>query len=312
MFHYWLCHWELFISFILDSLFICKYFPLVICRLNIKSKFHYCFQETPVPPLITLDSKHANFSEDLRALDCVSERTHDTCHVFYVRANQKSPTEILNNVLSESMVSPQFFEILHSLGWPVAVGSHPGWTGHVRTSWKISDKNVHSSKSADQSEAVHGGCLYNGKSQVLYWADASSEIAFVVPTLDSISNSTRKILWSLFYNLLKSTDYNKGWKKFLGLDSFFSNLTFLPDCPKLQSLICMYRNKSQRLDYTLHGTSFPQSFRFKQILRFFPHSLQSADCSKIRYFLHFWLFEFFFLTFHFFLSFFSFWNMFQL
>nr|XP_018899097.1 PREDICTED: ral GTPase-activating protein subunit beta isoform X2 [Bemisia tabaci] len=148
-------------------------------------------QETPVPPLITLDCKHANFSEDLRALDCVSERTHDTCHVFYVRANQKSPTEILNNVLSESMVSPQFFEILHSLGWPVAVGSHPGWTGHVRTSWKISDKNVHSSKSADQSEAVHGGCLYNGKSQVLYWADASSEIAFVVPTLDSISNSTQ-------------------------------------------------------------------------------------------------------------------------
>jgi len=28
----------------------------------------------------------------------------------------------------------------------------------------------------------HGGSLYNGDSQVLYWADASSEIAFVVPT----------------------------------------------------------------------------------------------------------------------------------
>jgi hypothetical protein len=28
----------------------------------------------------------------------------------------------------------------------------------------------------------HGGSAYNGDSQVLYWADASSEIAFVIPT----------------------------------------------------------------------------------------------------------------------------------
>lgn len=29
----------------------------------------------------------------------------------------------------------------------------------------------------------HGGSLYNGDTQVLYWADVSSEIAFVVPTM---------------------------------------------------------------------------------------------------------------------------------
>jgi hypothetical protein len=28
----------------------------------------------------------------------------------------------------------------------------------------------------------HGGSAYSGDSQVLYWADASSEVAFVVPT----------------------------------------------------------------------------------------------------------------------------------
>ena len=28
----------------------------------------------------------------------------------------------------------------------------------------------------------HGGSLYNGEKYVLYWADASSEIAFVVPS----------------------------------------------------------------------------------------------------------------------------------
>jgi hypothetical protein len=34
----------------------------------------------------------------------------------------------------------------------------------------------------DAALSNHGGSLYNGDSQVLYWADASSEIAFVVPT----------------------------------------------------------------------------------------------------------------------------------
>lgn len=32
----------------------------------------------------------------------------------------------------------------------------------------------------------HGGSLYNGDTQALYWADVSSEIAFVVPTANNI------------------------------------------------------------------------------------------------------------------------------
>lgn len=42
----------------------------------------------------------------------------------------------------------------------------------------------------DTENLQHGGCLYNGDSQVLYWADVSSEIAFVVPTI----NNSRKHL----------------------------------------------------------------------------------------------------------------------
>jgi hypothetical protein len=38
------------------------------------------------------------------------------------------------------------------------------------------------SSEEDPAPSNHGGSLYNGDSQVLYWADASSEIAFVVPT----------------------------------------------------------------------------------------------------------------------------------
>lgn len=40
---------------------------------------------------------------------------------------------------SYNNVQPQFVEFLHSLGWPVDVRKHAGWTGHVTTSWKITE-----------------------------------------------------------------------------------------------------------------------------------------------------------------------------
>ena len=40
---------------------------------------------------------------------------------------------------SYSHVQPQFLQFLHSLGWPVDVRKHAGWTGHVSSSWKISE-----------------------------------------------------------------------------------------------------------------------------------------------------------------------------
>ena len=42
----------------------------------------------------------------------------------------------------------------------------------------------------------HGGSVYNGSSQVLYWADGFSEIAFIVPTpspATTISTETRTV-----------------------------------------------------------------------------------------------------------------------
>ena len=33
-------------------------------------------------------------------------------------------------------VQPQFLEFVRSLGWPVDVLEHSGWTGSVATSWK--------------------------------------------------------------------------------------------------------------------------------------------------------------------------------
>ncbi|KAL0191808.1 hypothetical protein M9458_014506, partial [Cirrhinus mrigala] len=45
------------------------------------------------------------------------------------------------NVESSANVQPHFLELLLSLGWPVEVGQHPGWTGSVFTSWTINTSN---------------------------------------------------------------------------------------------------------------------------------------------------------------------------
>lgn len=129
-------------------------------------------------PLTALDTSLDGFCHDLEVLDSMSSRTCDTVHVFYVRAGQKTAEEILSNVQSESTVSPHFLEFLQSLGWPVNIFQHPGWTGHISTSWRV----IQPISGEVRPPSNHGGSAYNGDLQVLYWADASSEIAFVVPT----------------------------------------------------------------------------------------------------------------------------------
>lgn len=46
-------------------------------------------------------------------------------------------------------VQPHFLELLLSLGWPVEVGQHPGWTGSVYTSWTINTSNGTDTPGAD-------------------------------------------------------------------------------------------------------------------------------------------------------------------
>lgn len=128
--------------------------------------------------LIALDQKIPGFCTDLENLDHISPRTCDTVHIFYVKAGQKNTSEILTNVQHHNDVSPHFLELLSSLGWPVNVATHAGWTGHVSTSWRVAAQP--SNPSALSSD--HGGAIFNGETHVLYWADVSSEIAFIVPT----------------------------------------------------------------------------------------------------------------------------------
>ncbi|XP_071962395.1 ral GTPase-activating protein subunit beta-like isoform X2 [Antedon mediterranea] len=137
-----------------------------------------------VPPsLVMLDSTQPGFETDLELLDSIPCRTFDTGFVFYVKSGQRTPNEILANVLSSATVPPHFLEFLNNLGWPVDIATHAGWSGHISTSWKMEDSEIIGSSFGNIDAYVdHGGSLYNGQHQVLYYADSTSEMAFVVPS----------------------------------------------------------------------------------------------------------------------------------
>lgn len=65
-------------------------------------------------------------------------------------------------------------------GWPVDIEEHSGWTGFVHSSWSLKN-STQSQKPSDKINSIND-LRFNGESKVLYWADVSSEMAFVVPT----------------------------------------------------------------------------------------------------------------------------------
>ncbi|XP_064420531.1 ral GTPase-activating protein subunit beta [Latimeria chalumnae] len=156
------------------------------------------------PHLIALDSALPGFFDDMGYLDLLPCRPFDTVFIFYMKAGQKTSQEILRNVESSSNIQPHFLEFLLSLGWPVDVGKHPGWTGHTSTSWSINccnESEGHEVEDTDLSEDTGGG-IFNGDKKVLYYADALTEIAFVVPSLMESSASSSE---SSFQNLEMET-----------------------------------------------------------------------------------------------------------
>ncbi|XP_064621956.1 ral GTPase-activating protein subunit beta-like isoform X2 [Lineus longissimus] len=146
------------------------------------------------PPLSMLNHTQPGYLSALEALDSIPSRTNDTAYVFYVKAGQKTAPEILSNVLSEKNVQSHFMEFLLALGWPVDVKKHAGWTGNPVTSWKIIEEGDEGDPGAPSNT---GGSLYDGRKQVLYWADASSEVVFIVPSPDTYHERRRASLDSV-------------------------------------------------------------------------------------------------------------------
>ncbi|PZC77308.1 hypothetical protein B5X24_HaOG203542 [Helicoverpa armigera] len=81
---------------------------------------------------------------------------------------------LLEEPLSNSQ-EPQPTLIGKLLGTPVLVRGHPGWAGHVDTSY---DARPH----APPTNREPAPAIYDAREQVLYWSDSTNEIAFVVPS----------------------------------------------------------------------------------------------------------------------------------
>jgi len=144
-----------------------------------------CFQESThtqaMPSLVKLDANSPEFVKSLKTLDMMSTRTLNTFFVFYLRKRRIHPQEILNSVTSKHYVNSRFLDFLHSLGCPVNVSQHYGWTGNINTSWKlVKDHDIHCEKPIAYND--HGGSAYDGHKMTLYWADVSQEVCFIVPS----------------------------------------------------------------------------------------------------------------------------------
>ncbi|XP_021703988.1 ral GTPase-activating protein subunit beta isoform X6 [Aedes aegypti] len=133
--------------------------------------------------LTALDTSKSEFSHDLTMLDKMSPRTCDTIHVFYVKAGQSSEADIIGNMDPENIASidVHFWNVLYTLGWPVNVEEHAGWTGFINSSWKIPKDNKDQRKAHTFNSSNVEDLQLNGEKKVLYWADVASEIAIVVP-----------------------------------------------------------------------------------------------------------------------------------
>uniref|UniRef100_A0AAY5F1B4 Ral GTPase-activating protein subunit alpha/beta N-terminal domain-containing protein n=1 Tax=Electrophorus electricus TaxID=8005 RepID=A0AAY5F1B4_ELEEL len=154
--------------------------PFVKADLSIPDLHDIVDKEEPgnsrLPPhLIALDSTVPGFYDDIGYLDLLPCRPCDTVFIFYMRAGQKSSQEILRNVESAVNVQPHFWS------------QHPGWTGSVYTSWTINTSNGTHTPDECAAVADTGGGMFNGERKVLYYADALTEIAFVVPSLSDLS-----------------------------------------------------------------------------------------------------------------------------
>ncbi|XP_032364938.1 ral GTPase-activating protein subunit beta, partial [Etheostoma spectabile] len=123
-----------------------------------------------LPQLLSLDSYLPGFSDDLKRLDKLPSRDCNSASVFYVRAGQRTAAEILKNVESSSSIPSHFLDFLSSLGWPVEVGRRQG--GGVSTN-------------SLEFLAVlgdSGGGVFDGERYVLMFANALTEVTFIVPS----------------------------------------------------------------------------------------------------------------------------------
>ncbi|CAK8674449.1 unnamed protein product [Clavelina lepadiformis] len=163
------------------------------------------------PDLVMLNAGDSSFAYDLATLDSMSTRNHDTVFVFYLKSGQTGRDEILGNVSGDvGNLQPSFTEFLLSLGWPVDVDKHPGWTGRVSGSWKLKDQLYRSEGSAPIDLNHQPAGVFNGEKYILYYADATTEVAFIVPSQQNVCKESAESSCSGGADLKEDESLNAG------------------------------------------------------------------------------------------------------
>ncbi|CAH2269392.1 jg16418 [Pararge aegeria aegeria] len=103
---------------------------------------------------------------------------------------EKKVRDSEDNVMPEEYVPPEPVTEFQtaSLGTPVRIHGHAGWTGHVRTSYDAQPR-LPSEPPPPPPQHPMTPSVYDGREQVLYWSDSTDEIAFVVPSGHELSEA---------------------------------------------------------------------------------------------------------------------------
>ncbi|KAI6180617.1 Ral GTPase-activating protein subunit beta [Aphelenchoides besseyi] len=120
----------------------------------------------------------------------------ETVSIFYVRADQSTPTEILQNAEDLRSTDSEFCTFVAQLGRARSVREPGFWTGHWQTAFAVTppasqfDEMDHSMSGHSDKSTLH---RLDGVDDCLWWTDAQLEVAYQLPTERSMQ---RNLGWS--------------------------------------------------------------------------------------------------------------------
>ncbi|KAK6046236.1 hypothetical protein COOONC_16260 [Cooperia oncophora] len=131
--------------------------------------------------IVCLDSgQSAEFYRTLHEMvDSCPTRALHTTHIFYVKEGQRSAVDILGNAANVQSTRADFCGFLAGLGEGVEIGVHDSWTGHWSTAFSSERKPFEEPEAVDHY-------IVDGVTHAIWWADAGSELVFVLPTERSL------------------------------------------------------------------------------------------------------------------------------
>ncbi|KAK5986337.1 Rap-GAP domain-containing protein, partial [Trichostrongylus colubriformis] len=131
--------------------------------------------------IVCLDSgQSSEFYRTLHEMvDSCPARSLHTTYLFYVKEGQRSAVDILENAGNVQNTRADFCGFLAGLGEGVEIGVHDSWTGHWSTAFSSERKPLEEPDAVDHY-------IVDGVTHAIWWADAGSELVFILPTERSL------------------------------------------------------------------------------------------------------------------------------